>query len=161
MNLIERCFKKNIKEYFCICNIFINSWLIAHFSFPWDGYECCKGSRASITIRHYVPRSFKLEHGGGGGYFVKSAKVTNISIQNVMFKGFNLRCLFMSCSSKHTTWINVNRIRQQTAQCWQTAMELVMAPIMDFCKRTPVMLGHVGESCSPLQMMINWSRTRR
>lgn len=74
------------------------------------------GPRASITIRHYVPRSLKLEH-GGGGYFVKSAKVTNISIQNVMFKGFNLRCLFMSCSSKHTTWINVNRIRQQTAQC--------------------------------------------
>lgn len=76
------------------------------------------GPRASITIRHYGPRSLKLEHGGGGGgYFVKSAKVTNISIQNVMFKGFNLRCLFMSCSSKHTTWINVNRIRQQTAQC--------------------------------------------
>lgn len=75
------------------------------------------GSRASITIRHYGPRSLKLEHGGRGGYFVKSAKVTNISIQNVMFKGFNLRCLFMSCSSKHTTWINVNRIRQQTAQC--------------------------------------------
>lgn len=71
--------KKNIKEYFCICNIFIKSWLIVYFSFLWDGYECCMGLRVFIIIRYYVFWFFKLEN-GGGGYFVKLVKVINILI---------------------------------------------------------------------------------
>lgn len=68
------------------------------------------GLRVFIIIRYYGFWFFKLEYGGGGGYFVKLVKVINILILNVMFKGFNLCCLFMLCFSKYIIWINVNRI---------------------------------------------------
>lgn len=54
--------------------------MIVYFSFLWDGYECCVGLRVFIIIRYYGFWFFKLEYGGGGGYFVKLVKVINILI---------------------------------------------------------------------------------